>query len=78
MTLRHSHISAMEKILPRPLREGVGGRGSKQDPCGFDPSPRPLPQGEGENFLRPTPHFEMCEFRSAVTGRGMCHRPRMR
>jgi hypothetical protein len=38
------------KALPLPLREGVGGRGAYR----FDPSPNPLPQGEGEYpSLRP-------------------------
>ena len=36
------------RILPLPLREGVGGRGTR---CDRAPSPNPLPQGEGEDFV---------------------------
>ena len=43
----------MEKTLPLPLREGVGGRGFPQYSRGFTPPPGPLPQGEGGNFLPP-------------------------
>ncbi|MBV8615897.1 MAG: acyltransferase [Acetobacteraceae bacterium] len=37
-----------EKDLPRPLAGGLGGGGSPHRHCPLDPSPRPLPQGEGE------------------------------
>ena len=42
----------MEKTLPLPWREGAGGREVWHGSCGFTPPPDPLPQGEGENFLR--------------------------
>ena len=50
--LRNAHIAAVEVILPLPLREGAGGRGLTQYSCGITPPPNPLPQGEGEYFLR--------------------------
>ncbi|MDR3534974.1 MAG: hypothetical protein P4L71_00615 [Acetobacteraceae bacterium] len=37
------------RLLPLPLREGVGGRGpAGTDGAGWPPPPSPLPQGEGE------------------------------
>ena len=43
--------SRMEKILPLPLWEGVGGRGDFARSLRTTPPPSPLPQGEGESFL---------------------------
>ena len=42
----------MEKILPLPLREGVGGRGKTAWILRETPSPGPLPEGEGESLFR--------------------------
>jgi hypothetical protein len=36
-------------------------RGFAQYSRDITPPPGPLPLGEGENFLRPTPHAGMCE-----------------
>jgi protein ImuB len=48
----------IKKILPLPLREGVGGRGFEARTSGTDlaptPPPSPLPQGEGENIAHTT------------------------
>ena len=40
----------MEKVLPLPLREGVGGRGFTQYSCGTTPPPAPSRKGRGRNF----------------------------
>ena len=45
------------KLLPLPLREGVGGRGRAGGPGTYrmTPPPNPLPQGEGEYSSSPPP-----------------------
>ena len=48
--LWHSHISTMEKILPLPLREGVGGRGEPARTLQKTPPPSPSRKGRGRIF----------------------------
>jgi hypothetical protein len=45
---------ASNRLLPLPLREGVGGRGAYSRVCSAvrTPPPNPLPQGEGEVLYR--------------------------
>ena len=42
-------IRWLEKFLPLPLRERVGGRGCAQFPCEYTPSPAPSHKGRGRN-----------------------------
>ena len=68
MTLSHSRISASEKILPLPLREGVGGRGDDARKLCSTPPPSPLPQGEGEDFS-PFTSYSVLDYVLSAGGR---------